>query len=218
MSTTTKATPTTATDAHVDLWVDPACPFAWITSRWLLEVERLGRITLGVHVMSLSVLNEGKDDLSDFYRDLIDRAWGAVRVAIAVEQWCGADAVRSIYDELGNRIHLHDRPQDHSLFEESLAAAGLPVELADAADGTEYDEALRASHHRGMDAVGQDVGTPVIHVHRTGGGVGAFFGPVLSSAPTGDDALALWNGVLALSACEQVSELKRARTQSLSFE
>lgn len=209
--------PPTTPDAHVDLWVDPACPFAWITSRWLLDVERQGRISLGVHIMSLSVLNEGRDGLSEFYRELIDRAWGAVRVSIAVEAVGGSDALRRIYDELGTRIHLHDRAQDRSLFEESLAAAGLPVELADAADTTAHDDALRASHHRGMDAVGEDVGTPVIHVHRADGGTGAFFGPVLSSAPTGDAALALWQGVLALSTCDEVSELKRARTRALSF-
>ena len=209
---------TTVPDAHVDLWVDPACPFAWVTSRWLVEVERQGRIALAFHVMSLSVLNEGRDDLSDFYRDLIDRAWGAVRVAIAAEAAGDPDALRRVYDELGARIHLHDRSQDRSLFDESLAAAGLPNELADAADSTTFDDALRASHHRGMDAVGEDVGTPVIHVHRADGGEGAFFGPVLSSAPRGDAALSLWQGVLALSSCDEVSELKRACTRPLSFE
>lgn len=201
----------------VDIWVDPACPFAWLTSRWLLEVERQRPITVSFHIMSLSVLNQDKTDLSDFYRDLLGRAWGAVRVVIAAEQRFGNEVVSGLYTALGTRIHLHDRAQDRSLFVEALAECGLPEELADAAESTEYDEALRISHHSGMDLVGEEVGTPVIRVPGEGGETVAFFGPVITKAPKGDDAVRLWDGVLQVASIGDFFELKRSRNRDLDF-
>jgi hypothetical protein len=203
----------------VEVYVDPVCPFAWITSRWLVEVARLGRIELRFRVMSLSVLNEGRDDISDFYRDLVDRAWSTARLAIATEQQYGEAAFARLYEALGVRLHVGDQRADRVLILEALAEAGLPSSLADVADSTEFDELLRASHHRGMSPVGEDVGTPVVHVHvESGAAPVAFFGPVLSSCPTGDAVVRLWDGVLAMASTKEFFELKRSRTVPLSFD
>ena len=202
----------------VEVYVDPVCPFAWITSRWLVEVARLGRIDVRFRVMSLSVLNVGRDDISDFYRDLVDRAWGTARLAIATDQLHGEVAFRRLYEALGVRLHVGDRRADRALILDALAEAGLPAGLADSADSAEFDAPLRASHHRGMDPVGDEVGTPVVHVHvAPGESPVAFFGPVLSSCPTGADALRLWDGVLAVASTSQFFELKRSRSVPLSF-
>ena len=208
--------PLPSTPIHI--WVDPICPFAWLTSRWLLEVERQRPITVSFHIMSLSVLNDGRQDLSDFYRDLVPRAWGGVRVAIAAEHHHGNGVLRALYDALGTRIHVQDREPDRELFVEALTEAGLPTQLADAADSTEYDKLLRVSHHCGMDPVGEEVGTPVIHVPGDDGCPVAFFGPVVTPTPRGEAAARLWDGVVLVAGSNDFFELKRSRTRELCFD
>ena len=195
----------------VDLWVDPACPWAWITSRWLLEAATVRDLTVRFHVMSLSVLNHGRE-LPPEYREFLDQGWGPVRVLIAARERHGDQVVEPLYSAMGTRRHVHGEQDFTVVIRESLDQVGLETDLADAATSTDFDEALRASHHAGMDAVGEDVGTPVIHV----GGV-AFFGPVITPAPKGEDAGRLYDGVLAVASTPGFYELKRTRTEGPSF-
>jgi hypothetical protein len=198
---------------QVDFWFDPLCPWAWITSRWMVEVERVRPVATRWHVMSLAVLNEGNEDLSERYKQLMAQAWGPVRVCAAAQQLHGQETVLPLYTEIGRRFHDQKAERDRSTIEAALAAAGLPAELADAMDTTEYDDLIRASHKDGIERVGHEVGTPVISVNGA-----SVFGPVLSPIPRGEAAGKLWDGVLLVMATDGFFELKRSRYRPPVFD
>jgi 2-hydroxychromene-2-carboxylate isomerase len=194
----------------VGFWFDPSCPWAWITSRWVLEVAEVRDIDPEFHVMSLSVLNQGRE-LSPAYQERMARAWGPVRMITAARLAHGQEVVLPLYTALGNRIHRDQQEAGPAVFAAALAEVGLPGSLADAAESTEYDAALVDSHERGMGPVGADVGTPVIHVPGADGDVVAFFGPVVTPTPRGEAAGRLWDGVLLVTGTRGFYELKRTR-------
>jgi protein-disulfide isomerase-like protein with CxxC motif len=197
---------------RVDFWFDPICPWAWISSRWMLEVEKVRPVEVTWHVMSLAVLNEDKD-IPEAYREGLRTAWGPVRIVTAAQQAHGPEVVGPLYTALGTRFHNGKEPRERATFEAALADVGLPADLADAADSTEYDDAIRASHTDGIDRVGQEVGTPVISVNGM-----SVFGPVLSPIPRGEAAAKLWDGVLLIAGTDGFFELKRSRTRDPIFD
>ncbi len=198
---------------QVDFWFDPICPWAWITSRWMLEVEKVRPVKTAWHVMSLSVLNEGKEDLPERYQEAMRSTWGPVRVLIAAEQAHGPEVLGPLYTALGTRFHHEKAPKDRETISAALAEAGRPARHADAKDSTDYDEAVRASHADGIERVGHDVGTPVISVNGM-----SVFGPVVSPIPRGQAAARLWDGVLLIAGTDGFFELKRSRTRDPIFD
>ncbi|MBK3557046.1 DsbA family protein [Streptomyces sp. MBT56] len=204
----------------VDFWFDPLCPWAWMTSRWMLEVEKVRDVEVRWHVMSLAVLNEDKlDELPEEYRDMLEnQAWGPVRVVIAARQLHGDDVVGPLYTALGTRFHNNGEGPTREAVAAALKDVGLPEDLAEYADKDTYDTELRASHQEGIDKVGQEVGTPVIAVPGADGEQVAFFGPVVTPAPKGEDAAKLWDGTLLVASIPGFYEIKRTRTQGPVFD
>ena len=196
----------------VDFWFDPSCPWAWMTSRWVGEVAKHRDLEVTWHVMSLAVLNEDKD-VTDDYRSFFPRALRYTRLVTAVAERHGQQYVKPLYDALGTRIHPGASKDADEVIAGALAEVGLPAEYARYADSDEYDAELRASHNDGIDRVGQEVGTPVIAVNGT-----AFFGPVISPTPRGEQALTLWDGIVAAASYDGFFELKRTRTRGPQFD
>ena len=198
--------------AAADLWFDPLCPFAWITSRWIREVEQVRDIDVQWHVMSLAYLNKDKDIPAD-YREMLEGTEKPVRVAIRIAQEHDNATLGEWYTAIGTRRHNNGEELSRETAAASLADVGLPADLIEAWDDASLDDAVAKSHHEGMDAVGDDVGTPTIHVN----GV-AFFGPVLSRIPRGEDAGKVWDGAVLLAGYPHFFELKRTRHEDPRFD
>ncbi|MET7699328.1 DsbA family protein [Streptomyces sp. NPDC005485] len=205
----------------VDFWFDPLCPWAWMTSRWVLEVEKVRDIEVRWHIMSLAVLNEPKlDELPEEYRELLTtKAWAPVRVVTAAWQKHGSDILGPLYTALGTRFHNEGQGPTKEAIAAALDEVGLPADLIDYADQEdfEFDAELRASHKEGIEKVGQDVGTPVIAVPGADGEQIAFFGPVVTPAPKGEEAAKLWDGTLLVASVPGFYEIKRTRTAGPDF-
>lgn len=195
----------------VDFWFDPSCPWAWMTSRWVAEVAQHRDLEVTWRVMSLAVLNEG-NDVPEEYRAFFPRALRYTRLIAAIGELEGQQAVGGLYTELGTRIHLCESSDPDEVIPAALAALGLNPEYLKYSESEEFDEQMRASHFDGINRVGQDVGTPIIALN----GI-AFFGPVISPAPTGEQALTLWDGVVAAASYDGFFELKRSRTREPQF-
>lgn len=191
---------------RLDFWFDPLCPWAWITSRWVHEVTAVRNVVPHWHVMSLAVLNEGSTEISDSYREWLSTAWGPVRVCIAAARAHGDDVLGPLYTAIGHRLHVLDEPNEPATLEGALADVGLDPGLAATADSADYDAELRTSHGKAMALVGTDVGTPVIAFDSA-----AFFGPVVTPIPRGEDAGRLWDAVRAIGGVDGFFELKRSR-------
>ena len=207
----------TTAPTPVDFWFDPICPWAWLTSRWILEVEKVRPIEIRWHVMSLAVLNEGRD-VPEQYAHLMAKAWGPVRVVIAARESEGEQIVGPLYTEIGTRIH----PGGEDFVEAvrgAVSSLGLDETLLAAAETDERDAILRASHAEAIALVGDDVGTPVIALPGPEGqGSVAFFGPVVTPAPRGEAAGRLWDGAVLVASTPGFYELKRSRTEQPRFD
>ncbi len=202
----------TTNRARVDFWFDPRCPFAWISSRWMLEVEQVRDVDVHWHIMSLAYLNQDKD-VSAKYREALSDAWEPVRLCQAVDERFGQEKLAEIYTALGTRLHNGAQDQSRELMADALSEVGLPADLIAAVDDDSYDEAIKKSHDAAIDLVGDEVGTPTIAIEGT-----AFFGPVLSQIPRGEEAGQLWDGCLAAAKVPYFYELKRTRTGELQFD
>ncbi len=201
-----------AVPGKADFWFDPTCPFAWVTSRWIGEVETVRNISVDWHVMSLSVLNEHREDISEDYKAHIARAWGPVRVITAAAAAHGTQVIKPLYDAMGTHIHVNGNKDLSDVIDKALAETGLPAGLAAAATTDEHDAALRASHEAGISQVGQEVGTPIVAFNGT-----AFFGPVITRIPRGEEAGRLWDATLTLAGFPYFFEIKRSRTEEPQF-
>lgn len=204
MTDTAAATPNKA-----DFWFDPLCPFAWATSRWIGEVEKVRNITVDWHVMSLSVLNGGGEGQSQEQQEQLERGLGPVRVITAARELHGVEVVKPLYDAMGSEIHREGNKDLASVVVKALADVGLPEDLAEFAGKDSYDTQLHASHEAGISQVGQEVGTPIVAFNGA-----AFFGPVITRIPRGEDAGRLWDATVTIAAFPYFFELKRTRTES----
>jgi pimeloyl-ACP methyl ester carboxylesterase len=200
---------------HADFWFDPLCPWAWITSRWILEVEQVRPVSARWHLMSLAYLNlvqHRGEGLSPEHLQRLEQAWGPVRICAAAAEERGDDVLLPLYTALGTRFHNQQR-RDADALAEAVAEVGLPLSLLDAASSTDLDEVIKASHQKGMDLVGLDVGTPIIDVQGN-----AFFGPVVTPTPRGETAGRLWDDVLMVTGTDGFFEIKRTRDRTPGFD
>jgi len=197
---------------NAEFWFDPICPWAWMTSRWILEVTKVRPVNVKWNLFSLAQLNRDKE-LSDEYKSKLIKSWQTTRVIAAAQRLKGDEITLPLYTAISSRIHIGKREVELSLFEEALSEIGLPTDLTKSAEDESLNEIVIESHERGIKLVGNDVGTPIISVNGT-----AFFGPVISPAPKGEEAGKLWDGVLGVASYPGFFEIKRSRTVGPIFD
>lgn len=195
---------------QVRLWVDPACPFCWMTSRWLTRVAPLRG--LEIELLPISLLVKNATTPGDPYHESLVASHGLLRIMEAVRAAGDADRLGDLYTEFGRRLHIRgDATADAAA---ALTAVGLDPALAAAAEDVELDAPIVAAMAEGLALVGDDVGTPIIaveHPDRPGIEVG-LFGPVITRLPDAAASLRLWDGFLAMVGTDGFFELKRTRT------
>jgi hypothetical protein len=202
---------------RIELYVDPCCPFAWIAYQWLAEVRQHRALELGLHLMSLPMLNEHQS-VSPGYRRLLAHTWGPARVAAAAVHQHGPDALAPLYEAMARRIfagadhYLVIREDLESVILDALSEVGLPARLARAATSDACDGPLRASHDAALAPIGNGVGTPIIHLDGS-----AFFGPVMTAVPRGSEALQVLDGLRLLAGYPRLFEIKRPLAGSLEL-
>ncbi|GAB3078098.1 DsbA family protein [Corynebacterium aquatimens] len=197
---------------HITFWFDASCPFCWQTSRWIKEVEAVRDIAVDWVPMSLAVLNDGRD-LDPGYMQMMEANWGPARVFAKVKAEA-PEKVDELYTAMGTIIHPGGERGKKgfgaydAVIAQALEQVGLDESFAAVANTEEYDEKLREYHQGAMDAVGDDVGTPVIKL-----GDSAFFGPVITRVPEGEEAGKLFDSAVGLASYPYFFELKRSRTE-----
>ena len=195
-----------------EFWFDPVCPWAWMTSRWILEVEKVRDIEVQWNLFSLAHLNRDKE-LSDEYKKGLIRSWQCTRVIAAAQKVKGSSVTLPLYTAISSRIHLQKMTVGEELFSQALSEVGLDPALSAAMNDESYNSVIIESHERGIKLVGNDVGTPIISVAGA-----AFFGPVISPAPKGEAAGKLWDGVVGVASYPGFFEIKRSRNVGPIFD
>ncbi|MBQ6641376.1 MAG: DsbA family protein [Saccharopolyspora sp.] len=210
--------------ADLEFFFDPLCPFCWVTSRWVVEVQRQRTLAVRWRPLSLAILNEDisyeqRKQASPAYPDSHVRGLEMLRVVHAARERAGPERVGDLYTALGELVWDSEAPQGddfdavmqemarHRDLRPALERAGLPADLAEAADDADRDADLRAETFEGVDRCGGGVGTPILSFAPPDGP--ALFGPVVDSPPAGTDALRLWSAVETLATWPGFAELKR---------
>ena len=201
------------TTQKVEMWFDTLCPWAWMTSRWLVEVEKVRDISITWNPMSLYFLNKGRESISAEYLDYAEKALGPLRVITAAEALYGEKIKGDLYTAFGNEIHLNKQKISEELTATVLSKFSFSEDLMKYSQDETLDEKIMESHKRGISKVGEDVGTPIISV-----GEVAFFGPVISPAPKGEEAGKLFDGVVGVASYPGFFEIKRTRTVKPIFD
>ena len=195
---------------RVDFWFDPICPFAYATSLWIREVEKVRDIEVHWNVMSLGVLNEEKNPAPAEDEEVLAR-WISARTSTAVAE-TAPEKVGDFYAAIGHEIHINENRDFEDASRRALAQIGLDESVVEQAKTDTFDEAMRKSHEAGITQVGQDVGTPIVAFAGT-----AFFGPVITRVPTGEEAGKLFDASVALAEYPYFFELKRSRSERPVF-
>lgn len=196
----------------IDFWFDAACPFAWVTSRWIQEVQRVRDVQVAWRPMSLAVLNEGRE-LAQEYREFIDQTWLPARAASQIFHQYGHDILGAYYTHVGSAIHYGAEKNYEKVVTTALDDLGLDPDIGAQSTTDIFDSTLRTLHHEGVSLVGEDLGTPIMAI-----GGNAFFGPVITRVPRGEEAGAIFDAALALTSYPYFFEIKRARTERPQFD